>query len=68
MAIEKIDAANAGLPKFELSEKEDQTEARVFALSSHARAREALDFGLQARDPGFNIFVVGEDRLSLIHI
>ena len=62
MAIEKIDAANAGLPKFELSEKEDQTEARVFALSSHARAREALDFGLQARDPGFNIFVVGEDR------
>lgn len=33
-----------------------------FALSSHARAREALSFGLTIPDPDFNIFVVGEDR------
>ncbi|MGY8961062.1 MAG: Lon-like protease helical domain-containing protein, partial [Alphaproteobacteria bacterium] len=28
----------------------------------HTRAREALEFGLGVTDPGFNIFVVGEDR------
>ena len=36
--------------------------ADVFALSSHRRAREALEFGLSVTEPGFHIFVVGEDR------
>jgi predicted ATP-dependent protease len=62
MPIREIAAADAGLPVFDLPAAPDGAEARVFALSSHARAREALDFGLAARDPGFNIFVVGEDR------
>ncbi|MDA1071214.1 MAG: AAA family ATPase [Proteobacteria bacterium] len=35
---------------------------RLFDLSSHARAREALDFALPLRDIGYNIFVLGEDR------
>jgi predicted ATP-dependent protease len=34
----------------------------TFDLSSHALAREALDFGVSTRDPGYNIFVVGTDR------
>ncbi len=37
-------------------------EVRLFDLSSHARAREALDFALPLEDIGYNIFVLGEDR------
>ncbi|HEX2581347.1 MAG TPA: ATP-binding protein [Dongiaceae bacterium] len=37
-------------------------EAEAFDLSSHARAREALDIGLAITARGFNIFVLGEDR------
>ncbi len=62
MAIREILPENAGIPEFPRPGKADPAEARVFSLSSHARARDALDFGLHARDPGFNIFVVGEDR------
>lgn len=62
MPIRKIESADAGLPAFEVPDDATQSDGVVFDLSSHARAREALDFGLRARDPGFNIFVVGEDR------
>ena len=62
MPIRKINAADAGLPQFEIADSAGTADVRVFSLSSHARAREALEFGLGARDPGFNIFVVGEDR------
>lgn len=34
----------------------------AFALSSHARAREALDLALSIGAPGFNVYVLGEDR------
>jgi predicted ATP-dependent protease len=34
----------------------------TFALSSHARAREALDLALSIAAPGFNVYVLGEDR------
>ncbi|MDA0785430.1 MAG: AAA family ATPase [Proteobacteria bacterium] len=60
MPIREIDAADAGLPTFELTDTGGTPDVRVFSLSSHARAREALEFGLGARDPGFNIFVVVE--------
>ena len=62
MTIRKIDAAEAGLPTFSVPTNGGLADARVFSLSSHARAREALNFGLRARDSGFNIFVIGEDR------
>ena len=62
MPIREIAAQNAGQPAFEVPESDVHSDARVFSLSSHTRARDALDFGLRARDPGFNIFVVGEDR------
>ncbi len=62
MAVREIPACEVGIPKFERPAISIDTHARVFALSSHRRAREALDFGLHVRDPGFNVFVVGEDR------
>ena len=62
MAIREIGAQEAGLPAYDVPESAVSSDARVFNLSSHARARDALDFGLRARDPGFNIFVLGEDR------
>ena len=62
MPIREIESADAGLPAFEIADTDGTPDVRVFSLSSHARAREALEFGLGARDPGFNIFVVGEDR------
>ena len=62
MPIRKIEAADAGLPTFDVSDAAGTADVQVFSLTSHARAREALEFGLGARDPGFNIFVVGEDR------
>src|SRR5260370_736959 len=36
--------------------------ADTFKLSSHAGARDALDFALSIGGPGFNAFVLGEDR------
>ena len=34
----------------------------LFDLSSHKRARDAIEFGLKMRNKGFHVFVVGEDR------
>ncbi len=36
--------------------------AGLFDLSSHALARDALDFALSMTEPGYNVFVLGEDR------
>ncbi|MFT5181926.1 MAG: putative ATP-dependent protease [Alphaproteobacteria bacterium] len=62
MSAKKLEAAAAGMPVHVVSQAGTGSEVDVFSLSSHARAREALEFGLIASDPGFNIFVVGEDR------
>ena len=35
---------------------------QLFDLSSHALARESLDFALAMEDDGYNVFVLGEDR------
>ena len=35
---------------------------RIFDLSSHRRARDALAFGLSVPELGYNVFVLGEDR------
>lgn len=58
MAVTKLDAADIGMPRHTPIPAVDG----VFSLSSHARAKDALDFGLSARTPGFNIFVVGGER------
>jgi len=60
MVSRKISATEAGLPYFELVELEKS--ANIFSLESHTRAKEALKRGLEMSEPGFNIFVVGEDR------
>ena len=59
MAAKKLEAGNVGVPRFDVPEARD---GDVFALSSHTRAREALEFGLSVGAPGFNIFVLGADR------
>src|SRR5262245_55273336 len=64
MGAKHMPAEEAGLPRFDVSpsRKSDDPDVFPFELSSHARARESLDFGLRIDEPGFNIFVVGEGR------
>src|SRR6185369_220221 len=59
MAARELTANEVGLPQFIFAQT---SHVEVFDLDSHARAREALDFGLNVSGVGFNIFVVGEDR------
>jgi predicted ATP-dependent protease len=59
MTIQEVPADAVGLPRFAAGE---MVPCEVFALGSHARAREALDFGLAVAGLGFNVFVMGEDR------
>jgi predicted ATP-dependent protease len=59
MAVQELPAGEVALPRFAFTPASD---VDVFDLGSHARAREALDFGLAVPGVGFNIFVVGEDR------
>jgi predicted ATP-dependent protease len=51
-------AAEIGIPRHRWEPGDEDT----FALSSHARAREALDLALSIDAPGFNVYVLGEDR------
>lgn len=51
-------AADIGIPRHSWQPGSGDT----FALSSHARAREALDLALSIDAPGFNVYVLGEDR------
>ncbi|HJT14645.1 MAG TPA: ATP-binding protein [Dongiaceae bacterium] len=51
-------AADIGIPRHSWHAGSEDT----FALSSHARAREALDLSLSINAPGFNVYVLGEDR------
>ena len=62
MSTKKLDADQVGLPTYDIASADAGSDVDVFSLSSHARAREAMEFGLIASDPGFNIFVVGENR------
>jgi predicted ATP-dependent protease len=61
MAAKKIAADDLGLPRFDTP---PAAEGKVypFDFSSHKRAGQALKFGLSLSDPGFNIFVLGENR------
>ena len=59
MATRRLNGDAVGIPVFEPGSAEC---ADVFNFSSHARARDALRFGLLIADSGFNIFVLGEDR------
>ncbi|HKP25481.1 MAG TPA: ATP-binding protein [Dongiaceae bacterium] len=53
-----LSAVDIGIPRHSWQPGSEET----FALSSHARAREALDLSLSINAPGFNVYVLGEDR------
>jgi predicted ATP-dependent protease len=57
----ELAAKDIGLPSFSLPAPIPEY-AHIFHFSSHTRARDALAFGLRIEEPGFNIFVLGEDR------
>jgi predicted ATP-dependent protease len=57
--MRELGASEVGLPRFDAT---PVARPEIFALESHRRAREALDFGLSVAGLGFNIFVIGEDR------
>jgi predicted ATP-dependent protease len=57
------------VPSFDfkfINKNKDQT-LTLFELSSHERARAALEFGLSLHDLEFNIFVISENRTSRMH-
>ena len=65
MSAKKLSQDVIGKPSFAGrfdARTEDLDGVRLFDLSSHARARDALDFALPIRDIGYNVFVLGEDR------
>ena len=54
----KLRGGHVGIPRFAWRD----APASAFLLSSHRRAREALDLALAIDAPGYNVFVLGEDR------
>ena len=59
MTARKLTAAEVDLP---IAESLTYGSGETFALSSHGRARQALELGLLDTDSGFNVFVLGEDQ------
>ena len=57
-----------GIPELPVSLKKLKSQKRVtpFDLSSHNRAREAIDLGMKMRAPDFNIFIIGKSRTRRI--
>ena len=62
MSVTKVNADECGIPHFRLRTARRGGSPKLFDFSSHRRAGEALKFGLGLAEPGFNIFVLGEDR------
>jgi predicted ATP-dependent protease len=59
MPAKRLAAADVSLPRFDPG---TASEGELFDLSSHRRARKALEFGLSISDPRFNVFVLGIER------
>ncbi len=64
MTIPPLSHTEIGLKSFPQSSKKKnpRRKANFFDLSSHARAKESIEFALKMRHGGFHVFVVGEDR------
>ncbi len=61
MSAKKLHARQVGLPVHKVGASgRAARQAFPFDLSSHSRARDALEFGLCIDEPGFNVFVLGE--------
>ena len=61
MPLRRLQAADLGVPRFHPAPAVE-TAVGLFDLSSHRRAREALQRGLAVQDTGFNIFLLGDNR------
>lgn len=59
MTAKKLNAEDIGIPAFSPGTREN---GAIFDLSSHRRAREALELALAMPEPGYNVFVLGENR------
>ena len=59
MPARKLKSSQVGIAKIK---PPAAVEGDAFDLSSHARAREALEFAIGAEGPGFNVFVLGPER------
>ena len=59
MALRELVATNVGLPEYQF---EIENDVSTFDLSSHARARQALEFGLNTPGNDYNVYVLGLDR------
>ena len=59
MTAKKLSPDEVGIPAFVPGTRQD---GAIFDLSSHQRAREALELALAVPEPGFNVFVLGENR------
>ena len=59
MTAKKLSPDEVGIPAFSPGTRQD---GAIFDLSSHQRAREALELALAAPELGFNVFVLGENR------
>ncbi len=59
MASRELTAEVVGIPEFRF---EPVPDASAFELSSHARARQALRFGLDTPGNDYNVYVLGLDR------
>jgi predicted ATP-dependent protease len=66
MKNKSLKAKEIGIPLFPIRAADHRARKHrlvtLFNLSSHARANEAINFGLKMRTKGFHVFVVGEDR------
>lgn len=60
--MKQLKAEEVGKPAFDIKPSEGADLPDVFALSSHRRAREALEFGLGINDQRFNMFVLGDEQ------
>mgnify|MGYP003668027455 CR=1 FL=1 len=59
MTAKKLSADMVGIPEYAPVASH---EGATFDLSSHRRAREALELAVSIPDTGFNVFVLGENR------
>ena len=64
MAAKKLKYDHICVPNFKYNKKiaASKDAMNPMDLSSHKRAKKALEFGVRMREPEFNIFVIGEDR------
>jgi hypothetical protein len=66
--LKHIKIKECGIPELTISLPKFKSKKRVtpFDLSSHKRAREAIDLGMKMRAPDFNIFIIGKSRTRRI--